>query len=274
VERRLSVPLARARAATRLGVRITAQSDGVFAGAIDVTDEGGTTTRVVEGASCAEVAEALSLIAALGLEPNGVRDRTPASAPLSPLAGGTRDRAGRIAALMRYEALALGLFHGAAGPGGALGAGVAFGLESLRGWRPAFRLGAYWGASARVAFAGGDATARFTLIGAQGVFCLVRFPSAGLWGFRPCVELELGRLSGTSAGPAVLGAGTRSGLWASAGLALRADVDVWGPLRASIAASAIIPFTRHDFTFTPDATRAFRVPAFGWRAAALLGVTF
>jgi hypothetical protein len=289
VAERQSQPTVPARATVQLRVSITRDSALAFSGILDVADGAEVTRRIVAGKDCVEVALALGLIAAIALEPDTRRDaqrlpadtdtavtsvppeRVPAPAPST--AGTARAPTSAGVAL---GAFALGLAHGAAAPDRALGAGLAFALEwrSAAVWQPALSLGGFRVASEERSFAGGAARARFVLSAAQGLMCPWRWPAQGRWGLRPCLELELGWLQGSSSGRALIDPTTRGGLWASGALAARADLDPWGPLRISLLGSLMIPLTRHDFSFSPNETLVFRVPALSWQAAIFMGALF
>jgi hypothetical protein len=275
-----------------------------FVGTIEITDAASATSRSVEGRACGEVAQALSLIAAIGLDSaESVSDSTVTSGPsgANPSPAGVDVAASGGAALeedaaaddaapptrpralrpdpgssdVEIGALVLAIEHGAASPERAFGAGFAATVEWRAGaWQPALLLGAYRVVGGESAIAGADVRARFELVAARAQGCPLRFPRQGRWALRPCLELELGEMSGTSTGTAVVGATTKSGVWMSSGFGLRGDAAVWGPLRLSLQGSALVPFTRHEFSFSPNATLAFRVPAFSWQAAGSVGVAF
>jgi hypothetical protein len=281
VQRRRSSPAAKAGEHIRVGVEIESRAAAVYTGAIDVSDGAEHTRRVVAGADCAEVSEALSLIAAMGLDTGArshrVEDTRDAASARTPENDGG---AARAPAPSRDEGLALGfgalvVANGAASPGAALGLGGALALEwSAGAWQPALLVSAFRATGDDVSFAQGTARARFELLAGAAQLCPLRFPAYGRWALRPCLELELGQLSGTSSGAAVRGATTRSGLWSSANVGARGDAELWGPLRISASVAAVVPLARHEYSFSPDATTAFRVPALSLRVAGLVGVLF
>lgn len=284
VAERLSVPLADTRGGASIAVEIEGAAVGAssFAGRIHVQD--GTTpasSRAVAGSACAEVAAALSLIAALSLDPsegNASRREAPGSTGSVPDPIVDDERSvephdeGRASS--HWAVLATLPVNGATAPNLGLGGGLELGFEPARAglWSPLAQLGAYVLASGAVSVAG-DARAHFDLVAAHGLFCPVRLPSRGPWSLRPCLDLDLGKLTGRGSGPNVLEGRSRSGLWASAGAGVQLAVDVWGPIRLGVFAAALVPLARHEFYFGPD-TLAFRVPALGARGAALAGVTF
>jgi hypothetical protein len=293
VAERQSLQEVAAPAAVRVRVNITRGAARTFSGTLEVVDGPEVTRRAVAGGDCGEVALALGVIAAMALESRPAsRERTaPAEAALAapsasraaaPLpAEDTQDAVSASPGASANAGVKLGAFgfalvHGAAAPARALGAGAALGVE-WRGpslWQPALSLGAFRVASEQRSFAGGAARARFALSAAQGLLCPWRWPAQGRWGLRPCLQFELGWLEGSSSGPALIEPRTQTGLWASGALAGRGDLDPWGPLRVSLLGSAVIPLTRHDFSFSPDDTVAFRVPGLSWQASVSVGVWF
>jgi hypothetical protein len=279
---RLSAP-----ATVNLRLSITKGAASAFSGTVDVADGAAVTRRTVAGKDCDEVVLALGLIAAIALEPEGGEVRTAqapdggpgpsaTSEPLASPALDTDEAERAPSSGVALGAYAVGVAYGAAAPDGALGAGLALALEWRTGsvWQPALSLGVFRVVSDERSFAGGAARARFDLSAAQAVLCPWRWPAQGRWGLRPCLQVELGWLEGSSSGPAVIDPTTRAGLWASAALAARADMDPWGPLRLSLQGSAVVPLTRHDFSFSPEETLVFRVPGLSWQAALLIGVAF
>jgi hypothetical protein len=286
-ERQSSLGLS-APAPVNLRLSITQSAATAFSGTLDVADGSAVTRRTVAGKDCDEVVVALALIAAIALEPEGgdVRAAQPpdgAPAPstatepaASPAAPDTDEAARAPSSGVALGAYAFGMAYGAAAPEGALGAGLALALEwrTASVWQPALSLGVFRVVSDERSFAGGAARARFELSAAQGVLCPWRWPAHGRWGLRPCLEVELGWLEGSSSGPAVIDPTTRAGLWASAALAARADMNPWGPLRLSLLGSGVVPLTRHDFSFSPEDTLVFRVPGLSWQVAVLIGVVF
>jgi len=268
-----------------VSVEIAASAEpAAYSGVIEIVDGPEHTRRVVAGAECGEVAEALSLIAAMGLDAGArsgaVENASSAAAPAPAESDDGAVREPSPVGAGAHEELVLGIgalavAHGAAAPGAAWGVGGALAVEWLAdAWQPALLVSAFRATGDDVQLAGGTAHARFELLAAAAQLCPLRFPVHGRWALRPCLELELGQLSGTSSGAAVRGATTRSGVWSSAGVGVRGDADVWGPLRVSASVAAVAPLARHEYTFSPDTTTAFRVPALSLRATAWLGVLF
>jgi hypothetical protein len=236
------------------------------------------TLRAVDALACPEVVEALSLIAAISLEPELAPSPSQPGFPprAAPDPGPSAPTFTAIAPPpLELGALAVGVAHGAAAPKTALGMGFALAAEwpGVGHFRPSLQMGVYQVQSGDSDFVEGAVRAHFQLRAAYALFCPVRFPRNGRWALRPCVDLDLGALSGTGNGAGLIRGSEKVGLWASGGLGLQGQAVIWGPLRLSLLFSGVAPFGRHEFFFGPD-TLAFRVPAVGWRAAACLGLMF
>jgi hypothetical protein len=253
----------------QLGVEIVrgAEQHG-FEGRLHAREEGEmASTREVQGASCSEVVEALALLAALSLETRGgVNASEPVEPPPPP-------EPAPAAKSWRLGPLALALAQSAAAPEGALGAGVGVGLQlpAYGALRPWVMLSVYRTLQSSAALPDSVAQARFHLTAVYTVACPVRWPAEGSWSLRPCLDFDLGRLTGRGLGSERIE--TRRGLWASAGLAGRGEVHVWGPVWLAALVGAVVPMARHEFYFAPDAV-VFRVPAMGWRGAGFISLLF
>lgn len=282
VQRRVSGPLDAALQGQRLGVtieRFAASGSESLSGQLRVTDATGfTSAREIQGNSCAEVVEALSLVAALsgqamssGLTHDAPLSRAPSVAER--LDAEPQDRSPPRVAEAPAEAVRLGpavfvVMQSAAAPRPALGAGLGLSMEWPRvgRWAPWLQVGAYQLRGGEIPLRDTGVRAHFDLLAAHAVACPLRLPARGAWSLQPCADLDLGRLTGSGAGSAVLRATPRAAWWASTGLALRAEVTPWGPVRISTSLGFTLPWNRHEFVFAPD-TVAFRVPALGWRGA-------
>lgn len=256
----------------QLGVEIvrgtSPEQPGVFEGRLHAREEGAmASTREVQGASCAEVVEALALLAALSLETRSIAS---ASEPVEPPPPPDPPPA---ATRWRVGPLALALAQSAAAPEGALGAGVGVGLQlpAYGALRPWVMLSVYRTLQSSAALPDSIAQARFHLTAVYTVACPVRWPAESSWSLRPCVDFDVGRLTGRGLGSDRIE--TRRGLWASAGLAGRGEVHVWGPVWLAALVGAVVPLARHEFYFAPDAV-VFRVPAIGWRGAGFVSLLF
>ena len=248
-------------------------------GRLRVTDaDGRTSTRDVQASSCAELVEALSLVAALSAEAAGSGDESNAS-PLSgppletgELAAAAVDRPPTPGVTPPSDTLRLGptlfvLMQSASTPKPAFGIGLGLSVAwpRLGVWAPWLQFGGYQLRGGEKETSREGVQAEFALLAAQAVASPLRWPARETWSLQPCVELELGSLVGRGRGSAVALPKSRSTWWGSTGLALRAELAPWGPIRLAAAFGATVPFSRHEFFFAPDIV-AFRVPALGWRS--------
>ncbi len=243
--------------------------------------------RQIDGATCAEVFEALALIAVLGLE------RAGSEPPATDAAEGPDLASWRLTAAQESElardpvpeqltappptrgltlgATALALWGGVAQAELDVdwGAGVTarWNTPSLS---PLLLVGAYTGGE-RIGVSGTGAQASLERLALHAVVCPSRFPRHSAVGLRPCVDLDAGVLSGS--GVAVGGARRRVAPWASTGLELRAEWTVWDRIELGAMLGGVLALTRPRFYFVPDTT-AFQTPAAGVRAGASASVSF
>jgi hypothetical protein len=243
-------------------------------------------SRSVRGARCEEVLDALSFIAALGLERAASSGRTAGTeltgssaapmpeaeqravdayelrAPGEPL-GARRN--------LRLGAVAFALLQGRLTPGQSAALGVAFRLAwSSRDWQPLFMLGAYSSLPEQQRLAGGGGV-RFEHWSTHALACPWRFPQSGAWGLRPCLDLDVGRSHGEGFG--VAGAQRHSAPWLSGGAQLRAELALWNRVELSASAGVVAPFWRAHFFFLPD-VQSFETPALGFRAGSSASLLF
>jgi len=239
--------------------------------------------REVSGQSCVEVIEALALVAVLTrADPS---DAAPAELPGESGWALTRAQALALAegdpppaalpptrVSMSWGLSAFTWFGSPTAPEPALDYGLGLhGEWSGSAWQPWLMLGVYTGAAQRVRAPGGTAEARFRHVSLQAVGCPWRFPRSAALGLRPCLDLDLGRLSGEGIG--VAGARRRSWPWLSAGAELRLE---WAPLagvQLGAMLATVMPLTRPRFYFLPELT-SYEVPALGFRAGAALDLCF
>jgi hypothetical protein len=267
---RLGRPLGDAFARLRLEVKITSGASGSgWVGQLSVKDETGTaTTREIAGASCDSVFAALSLLAALSA------DGAPAPEPVQSFDTvadtGVSLHAERERGGLRAGPAVWALLDSSVAPQLAtgFGAGVLLEWRSDDAWSPELQLGALSLRSERQADAQ-SVGSRFAVSALQGSFCPLRVLSSQTWSVRPCVQLEVGRISGEGVGSALARSTERHGLWLSSGASLQGGAVVWGPLTLGAAIGATFPWVRHEFFLEPD-TLVYRVPAVGWRAGASL----
>jgi hypothetical protein len=233
--------------------------------------------REVRGQTCAEVIEALALVAVLTRGVDAPPTELPADsgwaltrAQALALAEGEPPPAAPPTAAVRmsWGLSAFTWFGSPTAPQPAFNYGLGVhGEWSGAAWQPWLMLGAYTGAAQRVRAPGGTAEARFRHFALQAVGCPWRFPRGAALGLRPCLDLDLGRLSGEGIG--VASARRRSWPWLSAGAELRLE---WAPLAGiQLAAmlATVVPLIRPRFYFLPELT-SFEVPSVGFRAGAAL----
>jgi len=239
--------------------------------------------REVRGQTCVEVIEALALVAVL------TRAAATDPAPAEPVeqSGWALTRAQALALAegdpppapsratppsLRWGLAAFTWFGSPTAPEPSLDYGLGLhGEWSGSAWQPWLMLGAYTGGAQRVRAPGGTAEARFRHIVLQAVGCPWRFPRSAALGLRPCLDLDLGRLSGEGIG--VVGARKRSWPWLSAGAELRLEWEPLPGVQLGAMLATVVPLTRPRFYFLPELT-SYAVPAVGFRAGAALALCF
>jgi hypothetical protein len=240
--------------------------------------------RNLQGSSCAEVSDALSFVAALGLE-RVAAEQTSADAARPGLAPPLSARATQDTAIdaaptapsddaerpWRFGVAGLLLLQPGLTPGHALGLGGALRVDgSFPGWQPAFLLGVYSTGTAESRLAGGGRV-RFGHWSSHAVACPWRFPSTGLFGVRPCLEFDAGLSRGD--GVDVAGAARHSAPWLSAGTQLRAEIVLWRQLQLGVSLAAVVPFWHAHFFFRPRQP-SFETATVGFRAGSVASVLF
>jgi hypothetical protein len=274
--RRLTIKVSRAQVKGAKGV--------VHSGELGWVDGNAGEVRHVSGASCAEVVQALTLIAALEVraiaapapvEPGaelpeaGRATAPPEAAPpedVPPFSSGTRDPA-----TPRVGAVAFALFQQASSPRWTADVGVGVSLE----WRtehlqPWVMLGMYWGGD-EVPAGERAGAARFERWSSHVVGCPARFPRQGPLAVRPCASVDLGRLSG--AGLRVNDAAESAALLASAGFDLRLEWSLLERLQLGALFGGVLSLTRPRFYFSPEYT-ALEVAPGGLRTGASATLSF
>jgi hypothetical protein len=271
---RLERPLGEAFARRRLEVNITGDASGSgWVGQLSVTDEAGTaTTREVAGASCDSVFAALSLLAALSADGAPAPEPVPSVETVTDV--GVSPRAERERGGLHAGPAVWALLDGTVAPQLATGFGAGVRLEwrSDDVWRPELQLGALFlrSESRPDALSFGS---RFAVSALQTSFCPLRVLASQTWSARPCVQLEVGRISGAGVGSELVRSTERHGLWLSSGASLQGGAVLWEPLTLDAAIGATFPWVRHEFFLEPD-TLVYRVPTVGWRAGASLTASF
>ena len=271
--------------AGQLRVDIT-QGDGVrrtgYTGTLG-TAGSSAVEREVRGQTCVEVIEALALVAVLTRP--AAADPAPAVFPAESGWALTRAQALALAdgepapapspataTSMQWGLSAFTWFGSATTPEPSLDYGLGVhGQWSGATWQPWLMLGAYTGAAQRARAPGGTAEARFRHFALQAVGCPWRFPRSSALAVRPCLDLDLGRLSGE--GIEVAGARRRSWPWLSAGAELRLEWAPLGGIELALLLATVVPLTHPRFYFLPELT-SFQVPAVGFRAGLAVNLCF
>ncbi len=280
------MPASDARAlASRLRVRIerSSREPASYTGQLAALASAGA-QREVRGQSCAEVLEALALIAVLVAAEEPPPGASPAQ--LAP-SGWALTRAEELAlaeeaatsaaapppgAHLRWGPAAFTWLGSSSLPRPALQYGLGIHAEwTGSAWQPSLRLAAYTSGTQEVRAGGGAARARFQHVALSGAACPLHFPLAPALRLRPCLTFDVGRLSGE--GVAVPGARRRSWPWLSAAPELQLG---WAPLedvQLDLLLAVVVPLTRPRFYFLPELT-SFEVPRLGLRAGAGLSWFF
>jgi hypothetical protein len=247
-------------------------------------------SRAVRGATCDEVLDALGFIAALGLEraaSSGASGASPEMPPrlgasgAAPLeeeraAGGVDERGTAVAPTGTWQRVRLGavgfaLLQDRLTPAGSVAFGMAFRFAwSTPGWQPWVMLGAYSSVPEQHRLEGGGRV-RFEHWSTHAVACPLRFPRNGVWGLRPCLDLDLGRSSGEAFD--VAGAEKHASPWLSGGAQLRAELVLWDRVELIASAGAVAPFWYAHYYLLPD-VQSFTTPALGFRAGSYASVLF
>jgi hypothetical protein len=262
--------------------KVAAHGSDTYEGEVTSTSgalDGGA--RSVRGGTCAEVLDALSFIGALGLE-RAASQGEPAPSPISEASVPGTDSPGLDAAPpgpeppdleshLRTGALAFTSLQSGLTPARALALGVAVQATWMaRSWQPLLSLGASSSLPEQRRLEGGG-RARFEHWSAHALACPWRLPASGVWGLRPCLELDVGRIRGE--GEDLTRATRRSAPWLSGAAQLRGELVLWERLELGASLAAVVPFWRAHFLVLPD-ERAFDTPAFGLRATSYAGLIF
>jgi hypothetical protein len=258
-------------------VRIARAGAGAYDGELGSVSAPATAPRRVRGRSCAEVAEALTLIAALELQrapAPPAPQPNPAEAPRETGAQGPEDTSGaRRDAMVDIGATALVWLQPALGPeplARNFGIGATLAFRSER-WQPWLLLALSWGRGEPVNVRRGGATARFERRLAHALGCPLRFPHATPVAVRPCLGVDVGQLRGEGTG--LSGKTQSSSIVASLGPALRLEWSVVEQLELGAQLGGVVNVARPRFYFLPEVT-AFEVPAFGAQGSVSASLVF
>jgi hypothetical protein len=235
--------------ALTLRVRVVRKGASVH-GQLRMTDEqGASTTREVDGASCIEVVDALSLTATLALDPTASPEAPPATIPppvevVTLVATPSRPPPPGREGSLGFEAGAqLGVAEVISPYLSADGA-LFVRLTSGLGERVSRSLGltlAHFGND--IVQSSQDVSARLTTLSLSA--CPARFDAGGAFSLEPCALFAGGLLSVSSRGVSNPGSALRS--WWSAGALVRAALPVGGGVALEVEAGGAIPLLKRRF---------------------------
>lgn len=252
--------------------RASALYAGVLYSAVDTASDD---ARRVQGADCADVVAALTLIAALDIE-RAARESTSEAAPRpdpwgfsagDAVALAEAQDAPRTSAEAHPSRVALGpaLFamYGGALSGLALGAGavVRWTDTPLEPWL----LAGVYRASHAEPLGAGAGSAQFEQLALHVAGCAGRLAHAGGLALRPCIDVDVGRVTGEGVG--IRAGRSRAAPWLSAGAELRL---AWSPVHALAVhgmLGLVVPLVHPRFYVLPGVT-ALEVAPVGLRAGA------
>lgn len=288
LDARLPEPLRAHPALDRLTIEISreqAEGDGGarYTGQLGSVEDAAGETRRVSGASCAEVAQALTLIAALELQravapeagrpPAPPEDAPPPADNVPSSADDVPSSADNVRGqeALRVGAVAFALLQSGRAPGWTadMGAGVSLRWRT-EGLQPWLLLGAYWGRD-EMPVGQRNGLARFERWSSYFVGCPLRFPRHTTLGVRPCASLELGRISGQ--GLRVNDAAESTALLASAGMDVRLVGSILERLELGALFGGVLALSRPRFYFSPEIT-ALEVAPGGLRTGVSASLSF
>jgi hypothetical protein len=286
---------------TRVRVDITeGPGAGALLGRVSARDASGATlSRDVADTSCHALVHALSLVVALSVDDAPAAQEAPRSDPSpatrspgvagaawgSELAGlseqpevdsGASTSVASARAAFRAEPLLRAAVLSGVAPDWAIGfgAGVAFEWAGRGLWRPRVELVGMVLDSPSLSLPLLYAEVDIDALLVNASFCPLELAAGDVWSLRPCLDLDVGRLTASGTGFDVRRPGQRHAPWLSSGVSLHGGVAPWaGPVQLSVLLGGFLPVARHEFYFSPDIA-AFEVPVVGWRTSAGLGVTF
>lgn len=260
---RLTIAIARERAGGAGGARYTGELGSV--------DDAAGEARRVSGASCAEVVQALTLIAALELQravATPALAETGADLPRDTPPSVDDTRAQRVP---RVGAVAFALLQSGRAPRWTadMGAGISlrWRTEHLQPW---LLLGVYWGRD-DVPVGQREGRAHFERWSSYLVGCPLRFPRETALALRPCASLDVGRISGQ--GLRVNDAEESAALLASAGMDVRLEWSILERLELGALFGGAVALSRPRFYFSPEIT-ALEVAPGGLRMGASASLSF
>jgi hypothetical protein len=264
--------------ARELALTILPTDDG-FEGAVALREAGRAAERRLRGATCAEVAAAVVLVAAITIDPSvalGAPPPPPPPAPPPPPPPAPSPAPSPPPPAPPAVALAVGV-QAAAQSGiapSASGVGRAFVELLLRPaadgpLRPTVRLAAVRALAQETETAAG--TAELSMSGGRLDVCPLRLPLVGPLELRPCAALDVAAHLG--AGTRTVKAASETRAWIAPGALARASLRVVGPLVVEAEGGATFPLLRYRFYFGPDVT-AHSAPAASLTGSIGVGLSF
>lgn len=236
--------------ALTLRVRVVRRGAKVH-GQLRMTDElGASTTREVDGGSCPEVVDALSLTATLALDPTASPEAPPPTVPppveVVTLVA-TPSRPPEPPPREVQVGLEAGLQGGVAevispylSLGGALSARLTFGARDRVNWSLGLTL-THLGND--IVVSNQVLAARLTSLAINA--CPARFNAGGAFSLEPCALFAGGLLSATGRGVSNPDSAVRS--WWSAGALVRAALPIGGGVALELEAGGAVPLLKRRF---------------------------
>jgi hypothetical protein len=233
-----------------LTLRVRVRRKGAMVhGELRMTDEeGASTTREVDGASCSEVVEALSLTATLALDPTASPEAPPPSAPppieVVTLVATPDPAPVRSESWFAVEGGVAGSAAEVLSPHVSLGGALFVRVTSGERDRVNGSVGlALAHLSNDFLQAEDEVSVHLTTLTLTG--CPVRLVSGGAFSLEPCVSLTGGVLAANSYGISNAGSAQRS--WWSAGALLRAAVALGGGAALELEGGGAVPLLKRRF---------------------------
>jgi hypothetical protein len=237
-------------------------------------------SRTLSGSECAEVADALTLVASLEIQrvaylagpaPSPIELANEPAAPVEPSDAGNEKQTERARARGKFGVVGFAMLQSITSPGWGVDAGLGLSVDwGARFWQPWLMLGGYWGRDSEPVTSG-PGEARFERWAALVIGCPLRYAVAESLALRPCASVELGRISGS--GRSVGAPAQSAALLASAGLEARLEWRMSEHVQLGAHLGGVLAISRPRFFFAPDYT-ALAVPALGMRTGASAGLSF
>lgn len=253
--------------------RQSPDSRSLFEGEVTLRHSQDMGARRIEGATCEEVLQALTLLASLSLEQLQRAQFQPSRhtsepEPSSPALD--RELAKPYPPSVHFAPTAFALVQGASEGFPAIEFGLGVALEwSATKFRPWAFVGGYWGEGAEVGVVATAARVRFERRALHAVGCPVSWKWFSAVTAQPCLDLDLGVLSGEGSG--VADSSQQHSPWLTTGAQLRIAARVHERVQLSAMAGGVVPLWRPRFYFEPQVI-AFEVQPIGFRAGLSLSL--